>query len=155
MVLAPMFQDGTSMWVQSVSLDGFVPELADTLDKIPPPARGFILLHHAHGRPTAPHPQPDTALAVRERHLMIAPFTSLPRGTDTESLKDAIEWPTKFREEILRTGAIKDHSYMSFTKPEYCNPSAVVGAHGVQRLRKLKEKYNPGNAFPNAYPNLS
>ena len=47
-----------------------------------------------------------------------------------------------------------EKAYWSLSHPEHCDAVRYFGLETIHRLRELKKKYNPGNAFPAALPVL-
>lgn len=153
---APGFRPPGYCNLQSVALANYSTELVDLLLESPPPAGGpsGILFHHAHGRATVPNP--DSAFAIRKRHLILGIRGMVPQdGVDPERKTEVFSWASNFSRQLRERGVVLNQGYWSFTPPEFCDSVEFYGQETTERLRKLKQTYNPGNCFPQAYPILT
>lgn len=91
---------------------------------------------------------------MRRPHLILAIRGFAPLDADAAERERAFGWAEDINREIKDKGLALEQRYWSFTPPEYCDAVAFYGEENVARLRVLKERYNPGNAFPQAYPVL-
>ncbi|KAK3324846.1 FAD binding domain protein [Apodospora peruviana] len=153
--LDPLLATGGYHHFNSAASSRLTPELIQVLLDNPPPekyAGSAILFHHSHHQATRPNLL--AAFAIREDHYLwgvngAALVTSTP-----EEQEESRRWPNKIYEGIVGSGSTSDKGYWSFSRPEHADAVKYFGEEAVDRLRVLKEKYNPGNALPQAYPVL-
>ncbi|KAH7034550.1 uncharacterized protein B0I36DRAFT_405006 [Microdochium trichocladiopsis] len=156
----------TSFYFESVSVSGLSDELIDAIAASPAPEGAYIVIHHAHGKMLANNDDDDddggddntaTAYCLRDRHYVLGLLACRdhPGFTSEEGTARIQNWAEALNREIRdRRKLALGHCYWSFTKNEDCDVVAIYGEEGVARLRALKNKYNPGNAFPGCYPVL-
>ncbi|KAI1081467.1 hypothetical protein F5B20DRAFT_588534 [Whalleya microplaca] len=135
----------------SVSTAGLSDETIDILLNNPPPGRCMILFHHAHGKALLPH---NGACVIRERHLVWGIQGTVLEGHTEEEKKTAFEWSENINREVRTRGLALDQGYWSFTPSKHMNTLRWYGKENTERLKALKDKYNPDNVFPQAYPTL-
>jgi hypothetical protein len=140
---------------QSASVANFSTELADIIVEKPPTAgtKHAILIHHAHGH--AIEANTGAAFSMRQRHLVLGFLSVVTHNELTPEAKaEAIDWSTSLDSQVRGRGLALKQGYWSFTPNDLCDVVDFFGAEATQRLRRLKQKHNPGDAFPHAYPTL-
>ncbi|SPO06996.1 related to FAD/FMN-containing dehydrogenases [Cephalotrichum gorgonifer] len=159
---AEQFRTPGNVSLNSVAVADFSPELADILLRYPPSGACGVLFHSGHGRANVPNP--DASFALRKKHLVLGIRGMIKLSPDAESKSESealdarkavFEWAATINREIRERGLALDQGYWSFTSSEFCDSLAFFGEETVRRLTRLKEKYNPGNAFPQAFPGLN
>lgn len=153
--LDPFWATGGHFRPNSAAISGLTPELIDLLINNPPPATNFrslTLFHHASHR--AAEPDPNSAYGVRQHHYIYAVTGGVSLTPTLEDKEEAERWTNELYDEIQRAGLSMSTGYYSFSRPEHADAVAYYGEESVERLRKLKHKYNPGNALPHALPVL-
>lgn len=91
---------------------------------------------------------------MRRHHLIVCIQGTVYLDADPAAKAEAFEWAAKLHLELREKGLALDQGYWSMTAPEFCDSLTFFGEAGVRRLKDLKVRYNPGDAFPQAYPVL-
>ncbi|KAI0006552.1 hypothetical protein F4779DRAFT_629751 [Xylariaceae sp. FL0662B] len=149
--VAPAFRFDRYLNFNSVSTAGFSEDAIDILMRNPVTENSGILFHHAHGRAILPK---NAAYAARERHFVWGINGAANLNHTDEEKKTAFEWSDTINNEVRARGLALDQGYWSFTPSKYMDTLKWYGKENMERLKELKDKYNPGNAFPQAYPSL-
>ncbi|SPO01950.1 related to FAD/FMN-containing dehydrogenases [Cephalotrichum gorgonifer] len=152
-MMAPNYRFRSSLKNQAVAVANFSPKLIDVLLEHPPSGTIGVVFHHGHGKAIVPNP--GAAFPIRKRHLILGITGRAASDTDPEAKKAAYNWAALVNREIRERGLALEQGYWSFTPPEFCDAVGFFGEDSVRRMAKLKERYNPGNAFPQAFPTLS
>lgn len=121
----------------------------------PPPEddfRSITLFHHAHHR--AAQPDPNSVFNIRHNHYVYGLTGSSSPESTAEERERTVKWADNLFRTLKDAGSSMKEGYPSFSRSEHIDAVAYFGVEKVERLRALKQKYNPGNAFPKAYPAL-
>ncbi|MBE3046684.1 hypothetical protein IMZ48_29965 [Candidatus Bathyarchaeota archaeon] len=150
--MAAMYKAHRYLTVHSITIDSFTPSVCEALLNHPPPGTANIAIHHAHGLATEPNL--NAAFPIRRRHLVLLIQGDARVGVDPAEKEAAFAWAADLHRELRSRGVALNQGCWSFTAPEFCDASFFFGEERVRRLKVLKERYNPGDAFPLAYPVL-
>ncbi|KAM7200318.1 hypothetical protein V8F20_005295 [Naviculisporaceae sp. PSN 640] len=150
-----MQPEGNFMHMYAGAVSSLTPELIDVLVGNPPPENDFrsiVLFHHAHHR--AAKPDPGAVYNIRQDHYLYGLTGSCPQDSTSEEREKAAMWADNIFRSLQAAGLSMKEGYCSFSRPEHIDAVAFFGAENVERLRALKNRYNPDTAFPKAYPVL-
>ena len=75
-------------------------------------------------------------------------------STTGDDARVVAEWVSRIALAFKNSEESLEDGYMSLTPPEDCDALAFFGAETVERLKVVKRRYNPSNAFHGAYPVL-
>ncbi|KXJ96261.1 hypothetical protein Micbo1qcDRAFT_218158 [Microdochium bolleyi] len=153
-VMHAMMSPAAIHYVHSLSVRGFSADLIDVIAAHPPPSGSACVIHHGHG---AVLDRNDAAVFSmrKERHLVFGISARLdPAVTDDVEIEQIRAWPQNLSTNIREKGLALEQSYWSFARNEVCDAKVFYGKEGVHRLMRVKEKYNPRDAFPASYPVL-
>ncbi|KAK3372714.1 hypothetical protein B0H63DRAFT_564084 [Podospora didyma] len=153
-----IFQYTGHCMVTSNSVAKLAPEFVDVLIANPPPPGGAagLTIHHAHPyRPDAGQPSPgEVAYPSTQEHYLYGANILYQPGTSAEDIAVQVKWVNAIYDDVVKAGMALDTRYWSFARSKDCDSVSIYGAGGVERLKKLKAKYNPEDAFPGAFPTL-
>jgi hypothetical protein len=150
----PAFNDHGYTTMHSLALPGLSPELIRIVMDRPAPAgsTSAILFHHAHGRALQPHTA--ASWAHRDHHYICTPCGFAGADATPEEQEVSKRWADDLFRTVFEAGLGLEKSYWNLTRPEHCEVVKYFGLETASRLRELKRKYNPLNAFPAALPVL-
>ncbi|KAM7189140.1 putative oxidoreductase [Rhypophila sp. PSN 637] len=130
-------------------------DLLDVLINNPPPANTFrttIVFHHAHHRAT--QDDKGAVFHIRQPHYIFGLTSASAADSSPEERAAGIRWANVVFSGLTNAGSGMKEGYWSFSRPEHADVVSYFGEDKTKRLRTLKEKYNPHNALPKAYPVL-
>ncbi|KAL7942159.1 hypothetical protein V8C42DRAFT_159780 [Trichoderma barbatum] len=140
---------------KSIALSNFSSGSVDVLLTHPPVKGGInlVLFHQAHGK--AIEPNPEAAYPFRDRHLIVGVYSvDYLDESNPELHEEVFAWPAKVYNDLRQLQTVRKGGYWSFSDSASCDVLDYYGELATERLRKLKQKYNPGDLFPQAYPVL-
>ncbi|KAM7214912.1 FAD binding domain protein [Rhypophila decipiens] len=130
-------------------------DLLDVMINNPPPANSFrttIVFHHAHHRAT--RDDKGAVFHIRQPHYIFGLTSAAAADSSLEEREAGIRWAEVVFSGLTNVGFGMKEGYWSFSRPEHADVVSYFGRDKTKRLRALKEKYNPHNALPKAYPVL-
>lgn len=150
----PQFNARGYTMMHSLALPRLSPALIRIIMEHPPPTNGTsaILFHHAHGR--ALQPDPTAAWAHRNEHYIWTPCGFAELDATPERQEASRRWSDELFRTAFEAGLGLEKAYWNLSPPEHCDAVRFFGLETVGRLREVKRKYNPRNAFPAALPVL-
>lgn len=96
----------------------------------------------------------------REPHTVLFVAGGAVIGEDGVSTKPGeyemvAEWAERTSSQISKAGITLPRTYVSWTANEEADAVQLYGKDITDRLRTIKQRYDGGNVFASAYPNLA
>lgn len=138
--------------MHSLSLARITDTLIDILvsSPIPEGTGGGVMFHHAHGR--ALQPNDKSVWAHRDQHYIWTPFGFAGLDASPAQKMASKKWADDLFDAVDKAGLGMEKAYWSLSRPEHCDAERYFGETAVSRLKNLKKRINPSDAFPAALP---
>ncbi|KAJ0158159.1 6-hydroxy-D-nicotine oxidase [Colletotrichum tanaceti] len=136
------------------TFERFTPEVAGALGKHPPPGPTCAtVIHSAHGR--ALDENAGACYPLRARHHVAAPSAGVVDATAQAAEFDGYKrWADGLVDDLSRQGLALPYGNRNLGSEEDMDWVATYGEETLARLKKVKNRLDPGNLFRTGYPRL-
>ncbi|KAH6651976.1 hypothetical protein BKA67DRAFT_537825 [Truncatella angustata] len=116
-----------------------------------PTPTSVVVLHNCHGAGT--RFDSTAAFGNREQHILVG-LAALCDWADEDAKAQIKSWPGAVYDELVAAGLNTGWKYVNFNIREKDDGKMYLGEKGVERMRKLKGRWDPDDVFALCTPDL-
>lgn len=155
-----MGKSSSATFFRSRNIDRLQHDIGSILSQRPlPQPLSAIVIHNNHGKGVRDGIADGVgaAFANRYQHVILGLHGGTNWGTvsDSQEILDATLWVKQLEKQIDEEKLSLRGGFASFFSPENVDVVEFFGSKTTERLRRLKNRLDPGDVFYNSFPGLS
>ncbi|KAJ3955482.1 hypothetical protein N0V92_007992 [Colletotrichum tropicale] len=145
---------GTHYYPRVCTIEYMTPEINNIIAANPPPGPWCAnVIHSAHGRVLEPNP--EACYPLRKRHRIFNPNAGVQDAQgETTEFEGYKEWNDGLIAKLKERGLTLPYGYRNLSPESDIDWVATYGDETLQRLKGIKNKFDPENVFRTGYPRL-